>query len=160
MFLPAFLKKWLDPRLSKPVGIQPVKFVGWSQYMQEVRKKAQLHLSGPKQSEVIAIIGLLDLSGPDFFPPNAVTIADRHSAGKKYVEKRVVKLGRFHQFFAIHEVEAWLLSSPELFPQFRSEIEAIANPEEVNDAQPPSKFLSGRYQAKLKRRYEKVTDGG
>ena len=27
--LPAFLKRWLDPRLESPVGIQTVRFDGW-----------------------------------------------------------------------------------------------------------------------------------
>ena len=29
--VPSFLKRWLDPRLSKPIGIQSVRFDGWAE---------------------------------------------------------------------------------------------------------------------------------
>jgi len=61
--LPAFFKRWLDPRLSTPVGIKPVKFQGWSDLCQGVKTKANTYLNGPDKDEIIAVISLLDLYG-------------------------------------------------------------------------------------------------
>jgi hypothetical protein len=35
--VPAFLKRWLDPRLPQPVGIKPVRFDGWAELVADVR---------------------------------------------------------------------------------------------------------------------------
>ncbi len=35
--IPAFLKRWLDPRLSQPVGIKPVRFKGSGDYLKNWR---------------------------------------------------------------------------------------------------------------------------
>ncbi len=37
--LPAFLKRWLDPRLTRPIRITSVRFEGWGHYREEVAKK-------------------------------------------------------------------------------------------------------------------------
>ncbi len=31
--LPQFLKKWLDPRIKKPVGIRTIRFEGWPELL-------------------------------------------------------------------------------------------------------------------------------
>ncbi len=69
--LPAFLKRWLDPQLPKPVRITPVRFEGWRDYVKEIEKKVALGLSGKMGADVIAAIGLLDLYGPTFYPEDA-----------------------------------------------------------------------------------------
>ncbi len=51
-----FLKRWLDPRLSQPVGIQPVPFDGYADLLNKMATKARMHLEGPKESEIIAVI--------------------------------------------------------------------------------------------------------
>jgi hypothetical protein len=42
--LPPFLKRWLDPRLERPIGIFPVRFEGNMAYLREVGRKSGLHL--------------------------------------------------------------------------------------------------------------------
>lgn len=61
--LPNFLKRWLDPRLGKPIGIKPVGFAGWPELVKDAPTKARLHLNN---NDVIAVISLLDLYGPTF----------------------------------------------------------------------------------------------
>ena len=57
--LPAFLKRWLDARLMKPVGIRVVRFEGWPELVKDAAKKAKLHLNGPCKEDIIAVISLL-----------------------------------------------------------------------------------------------------
>ena len=64
--LPAFLKRWFDERLEKPVGIKAVKFEGWSDLYQGVKTKADTYLNGPDNDDIVAVTSLLDLYGPIF----------------------------------------------------------------------------------------------
>lgn len=158
--LPAFLKRWLDPQLPQPVGMQTVRFDGWAELRKDVRKKANLYLHGPQRDEILAVIGLLDLYGPTFYPSHLVNAEDRNSWAKKEIEDEV-NHPRFRQFFSVHEVEAWLLSQPELFPpEVRKALPGkIAQPESVNFQQPPGKLLEQLFKAKLKQTYKKITHG-
>jgi hypothetical protein len=158
--LPEFLKRWLDPRLGKPVGIKPVRFEGWNELVKDTPKKAVMHLTGPDKDEIIAVIALLDLYGPTFYPDKMKTADERFDWAKKDLEKKVDH-PRFFQFFAVHETEAWLLSAPELFPtEVRKAFPAKAvNPERVNFDEPPAKLLERLYSLKTDRRYKKVTTG-
>jgi len=158
--LPAFLKRWLDPQLPHRVGVQTVRFEGWSEFKKDVRKKALLHLNGPQRDQILAVIGLLDLYGPSFYPNHLTSAVDRNVWGKRSIEDEVDH-PKFRQFFSVHEVEAWLLSQPELFPNaVRHAFPGrIAQPESVNFQEPPSQLLQNLYQAKLKQTYKKVTYG-
>ena len=158
--LPAFLKRWLDPQLPKPVGMQTVRFEGWAELRKDVRKRAHLHLGGPQRDEILAVIGLLDLYGPTFYPSHLVHAEDRNKWARKEIEDEVDH-PRFRQFFSVHDVEAWLLSQPELFP---IEVQKafpgkIAQPESVNFQQPPGKLLEQLFKEKLKHTYKKITHG-
>ena len=64
-------------------------------------------------------------------------------------------------FFAVHEVEAWFLSDPSLFPdKVRQAIRSKArNPEDVNFTHPPKALLKKLYREKMKREYKEVTQG-
>ena len=55
-----FLKRWLDPRLEKPVGIKPVCFSGYAQLVRKVVTKARMYLDGPRRDENVdhAVHGL------------------------------------------------------------------------------------------------------
>lgn len=160
--IPEFLRRGLNPRLKQRVGIQYVKFEGCGDYVAGFAKKVRMYLKGPKAEEIIAIVGLLDLYGlPNNFFPNHLTEAqDRYEWGKRRLEGEVGQ-EKFRQFFAVHELEAWLLSEPNLFaPEVRNAFPGNAvNPEAVNFQQPPSKLLKKLYLEKLKRRYGKVVDG-
>jgi hypothetical protein len=156
----AFLKRWLDPQLSQPVGIQSVAFDGYADLMRKMSTKARMHLQGPKRSEVVAVIGLLDLYGPTFYPLDRTTVDERFAWAKEHFEKEV-NLEKFHLFFAVHEFEAWLLSQPDIFSRditnaFPSKIE---HPERVNFAEPPAKLLDRVFQQQTRRNYKKTTYG-
>jgi len=155
--LAPFLKRWLDPRLPKPVGLQPVRFEGWADLVKNSPTKANLYLSQP---DVIAVIALLDLYGPTIYPEDRNTPAERYQWGKEFLEREVNK-SNFLQFFAVHEVEAWLLSDPSIFPDsIKSSIQKISDsPEEINNTKPPAKRLDDIYKKQTKKRYMKTTCG-
>jgi hypothetical protein len=154
-----FLGRWLNARLSKNVGFTPVHHEGWHQLVKDARIKTDLHLNHPRRGkDVIAVVGLLDLYGPDFYPPTAQTVAERYEAGKKHMEK-LVGNERFFQFFAVHEIEAWLLSDPGRFrSEVRSEVNKLcSSPETIDSGNPPSKRLNELYRTKFKNAtYDKV----
>lgn len=120
----------------------------------------QLH--DPQAREIIAVIGLLDLYGlpKNFFPANLSGFNDRYAWAKQELESRVGQ-SNFRQFFAVHELEAWLLSDPNIFPKEVKEgfPASIANPETVNFNQPPAVLLEKLYGAKLKKSYQKPVSG-
>lgn len=154
--IPAFLKRWLDSRLSRPVGVKPVSFQGSGEYLKSFSQRAKRDLDS---GGLIAVIGLLDLYGaPLPFPPNSTTDA-KYTWAKTDLENRVGH-ARFRQHFAVHETEAWLLSEPGIFPAIiRDRLESSANrPESVNFLQPPAKLLQQVYRANG-REYKKVVDG-
>ncbi|MCP4592920.1 MAG: DUF4276 family protein [bacterium] len=158
--LPRFLKHWLDPQLGSPVSVKAVQFKGWAKYDKDVGQKAQLYLQGYGHEEVIAVIGLLDLYGPDIYPRGITSASERVRWATKHFEQKVGHQ-RFRQFFAVHETEAWLLSQPELFSRrVRSALpQGIQNPESVDFDKPPSRRLNDAYKQGRERAYKKVVDG-
>ena len=158
--LPAFLKRWLDARLMKPVGIRVVRFEGWPELVKDVAKKAKMHLNGPCKEAIIAVISLLDLYGPTFYPETSKESSQRYDWAKQYMEQ-LVSEQKFFQFFAVHEVEAWLLSDPEIFPQKVKNAfpKKIDRPETVNFTEPPAKLLERLYSLHTHRSYKKVVHG-
>lgn len=158
--LPKFLKRWLDPRLDKSVGIKTVRFEGWQELVKDTPQKALMHHNGPDRDDIIAVIALLDLYGPTFYPKKLKTADERCDWAKVELEKKV-NHPKFQQFFAVHETEAWLLSNPDLFPiEVKKALPAkAANPETVNFDEPPAKLLERLYSLKTGRRYKKVTNG-
>ena len=155
--LPAFLKRWLDARLIKPVGIRVVRFEGWPELVKDVAKKAKMHLNGPCKENVIAVISLLDLYGQTFYPETSRESSQRYDWAKQYMEQ-LVSEPKFFQFFAVYEVEAWLLSEPEIFPQKVKNAfpKKIDRPETVNFTEPPAKLLERLYSLHTHRSYKKV----
>ncbi len=157
----AFLKRWIDPQLKHPVGIQVVSFNGYAELARKMVAKAKDHLQGPRQSEIIAVVGLLDLYGPDFYPSDLTGTAERYNWGKAHFE-REVNLERFRMFFAVHELEAWLLSQPDIFPKdVKNALPSakISQPERVNFNEPPAKLLDRIYKQTTKKNYKKTTYG-
>ena len=155
----AFLKRWLDARLEKPVGVQTVRFEGWPELVAGCAVHANKHLDGPKK-DVIAVIGLLDLYGPTIYPASKVKAAERSAWAKADLEKKVNR-AEFSQHFAVHETEAWLLSDPTIFPvEVRKALaDKYPHPERVNSEEPSAKLLDKLYKAELKRGYRKTVDG-
>ncbi len=159
--IPTFLKRYLDPKLSQPVGIKPVRFDGWAELVKDVARKSRMYLNDPKQkSEILGVISLLDLHGPTFYPSHAKSPAARHDWAKGHLEKEV-GLDKFYQFFAVHEIEAWLLSDPDLFPPpVKKAFPAVVKtPEKVDFDEPPKKLLQRLYLEKARQTYKNVTHG-
>jgi hypothetical protein len=158
--LPGFFKRWLDPKLRERVGIKVVRFEGCAELWRDGPQKARLYLEGPGNQDIIAVISLLDLYGLDIFPYDIRTAQDRYTWAKVEMEIRVDH-PKFHQFFAVHETEAWLLSEPEIFPAaVKNALSAwTASPENINFDEPPSKLLDRLYRNKLKQTYKKTTHG-
>lgn len=157
--LPQFIKRWLDPQLSKPIGIKIVRFDGWPELIKDAPLKAKMHLNGPGNDEIIAVISLLDLYGPTFYPATCTNSTSRYDWAKNKIETDVGQ-ARFFQFFAVHEVEAWLLSEPKIFPYpVQSVLSKIPNPETVNFDEPPAKLLERLYPSHIGRSYKKVVHG-
>lgn len=155
-----FLKRWLDKRLPKPVGISTVRFEGWSELVREAPKRTQTYLEkAPNRQGVIAVIGLIDLYGPSFYPDSIVGVEDKYAWGKKYIED-LVGHPRYYQFFAVHEIEAWLLSDLNDFPPAvkKALADKAKSPETINFDEPPAKLLNRIYQRETKRVYKKVTE--
>lgn len=158
--VPAFLKRWLDPRLAQPVGIKPVRFDGWSELVEDVVQRAQFYLDDRASSgDIIAVVSLLDLYGPTFYPKDAETVSARELWGRGHIE-RLVGREKFRHFFAVHETEAWLLSQPEIFPSGVQDRIPNKPPEDVNFDEPPAYLLDRVYRQVKRRKYKKVVYGG
>ena len=158
--LPSFLKRWLDPRLPEPVGIQAVRFEGWQEFRKKIRTKAHMHLEGPAKEKIIAAIGLLDLYGPTFYPSLLHSADERCNWAVQHLQGQVSH-PKFRMFFAVHELEAWILSQPLLLPpEVSGSLSAkVENPEAVNFVEPPAKLLDRLYRKKLGRHYKKRVYG-
>jgi hypothetical protein len=154
--LPLFLKRWLDPRLSRPVTVKPVNLQGSGNYLKIFAQRAAKDLEA---SRLIAIIGLLDLYGLPLPGLTNLSTDEKYTWAKAELERRAGH-PRFRQHFAVHETEAWLLSDPEIFPPaIRDRLERYARqPESVNLDEPPAKLLHRVYQAGG-RSYQKVVHG-
>ena len=156
----AFLKRWLDPRLDKNAGIQAVRFDGWAEMVKDLPVKVPMYLHGPSADKIIAVMALLDLYGPTFYPDHLTSPQERMDWAVNDLCNRVGE-ERFRMFFAVHDVEAWLLSDPSIFalPVARALPGKVRQPESVNFDEPPAKLLERLYPRKQNRYYKKVTDG-
>jgi len=159
--LPNLLKRCLEEQIERPVGIRAVNFNGWSNLWRDARQKANFYLRGAGQSQdIVAVVSLLDLYGPDIYPPHLESAQQRLQWAKAKIENEVTH-ERFRHYFAVHELEAWLFSQPEIFPiETRKDVHALsANPEEVNFDRTPKRRLHEIYEHRLKRGYQPRVDG-
>jgi hypothetical protein len=150
----------LDPRLPQAVGIQVVRFDGWSELYRDASNKAHLYLNGSGSEEIIAVIALLDLYGPTFYPKGQQSVEERYRWGVNESQNKVNDR-RFRAYFAVYELEAWLLSNPGLFLQEVADKfpSGVREPERVNFDTPPAKLLEHLYFQHLKRHYGRAVDG-
>jgi len=143
--LPVFLHKWLDTRLNNRVRIDPIKFRGWADLVKNSPQSALLELNGPEKDEIIAVISLFDLYGPDhddFYPAGRKNSRERYNWAKQELEKRVNHI-KFRQFFAVHETEAWLLSDPTIFPSAGPAADAASTGNFQHDDEGPARKKTG-----------------
>ncbi len=155
-----FLKRWLDHRLSRPVGIKIDRFEGYGHFWRKAPEKARHHLEGPQRSEIIAVIGLLDLYGPKFYPDHTRNAQERYEWGVGEMVRKVDRAA-FRMFFAVHETEAWILSQPSVLPFTPSnpETSRMRTPEAINFREPPSALLHRLYEANERGAFKKTTHG-
>lgn len=143
--LPHFFHHWLDPQLPEQskVGIQAVKFQGVSNYLDDLPKKVELHLTERRADFVFGLVDLYGLPPDRFDFSKCDTVKEKVIAARKVIRQLVPAefANRFRQHFAVHEVEAWLLAYPQKFPEkIRTQIKK-RQPEDVNFNEPPAKFL-------------------
>ena len=156
----AFLKRWLDPQLQSPVGIATVRYNGYGDLLRDVAKRAKTMLNDPRDGrDIIAVVSLLDYYGPSFPYPRGVDGTDERCRwAKAHLESRVDD-ARFRHFFAIHEFEAWLLSTPSLFPREVQRHLPRQAPETVNTNTPPKTLLRELYRLHTGRNYKETVNG-
>lgn len=158
--LPTFLKRWLDPQLPQPIGLHAVRLAGASHYLGNVAKRTRSHLTNDE--DAIAVFGLLDLYGLQFDYPKHADRDQKINWARAQIVNRVDPALRpkFRQHFAVHEIEAWLLADPRLFPTIKLP-DKCARPEEINFNEPPSKLLDRLFKERENRRryrgYDKIT---
>jgi Domain of unknown function (DUF4276) len=151
--LPDLFGRWLDGKGSA-AEIKAINFKGVGSYLREFSKRARRDLSG---TYVQRIIGLVDLYGSRLSFPDG-SVDEKYSWAKGELEQRVGD-PRFHQHFAVHETEAWLLSGENLFPQPIDVRLPKTPPEAINFQNPPGTVLQNLYSMHLDRNYGKVVDG-
>lgn len=144
--LPGFFHRWLDPQLPPQhlVGITAEKFHGVSNYLDDLAQKIEIFLS---ERGANFIIGIVDLYG---LPPNRIDLSKCNNVQEKIAQAKAritdlvpVKFRtRFHQHFAVHEVEAWLLADPDVWPPAVRDQILKRHPEQVNFNEPPAAFLN------------------
>jgi hypothetical protein len=158
--LPPLVRRWLDRCCTDRVGVTAVKFDGWADYTDHIQRKVEFHLGPNRAPDLLGGIGVLDLYGPTFYPPNVVGANDRKLWAKTMLEQKVGN-PLFRQHMAVHELEAWLLSHPDIFPRDIATAirNKVVNPETVNFNTPPAKFLDKLYWEKARRTYRKIIDG-
>jgi hypothetical protein len=107
------------------------------------------------------VIGLLGLYGPAFYPDHLESAQKRIEWATDFLQRRASE-ERFRMFFAVHELEAWLLSDPTIFPEpVRKAFPGnIQKPETINFETPPKALLEKLYAEKQKKHYKELVDGG
>ncbi len=153
--LPDFIKRWLDPRLQKRVGLSVVSCGGNQKLVNDIERKARNILGDPK---VIGVIGLLDLYADPITKPTGAPICERYDAGVKHFQD-MVDDKRFRMHYAVHETEAWLFSDSTIFPDTVQPGLPGGNPEGIDSGNPPSKRLDSLYDRTLRRNYREIVDG-
>ena len=158
--LSGFLSNWLNSATTQRVGVNVIRFQGGGEFKNKLASAARRHLNGPSNFDLIAVVGILDLYGVNYYPNHVSTVRERYDWLCQHFENEVGST-KFHMFCAVHELEAWILSQPENLPSDvkRALPGRARNPESVNFDNPPSKLLQRLYRQRLRRDYKKIVDG-
>lgn len=151
-----FFQRWLTGKVEQLPAVVAVNTKGCDNHTKDCAQKAQLYLN---QADVLAVIGLLDLHGPTY-PPHCATVDQKRAHLRGKLEKEV-NSEKFRQHFAIHELEAWLLSDPDIFPAEvkKALAKKSARPEALCGNDLPSGLLKRLYREKIDRDYKKRSHG-
>jgi len=160
LVLAEWIGRWLNPQLSAPVDIKVFSLGGNRRFLKEIVRNVRKTLGSRGNKDIVACIGLLDLYRFPDFRKDVRSVPDRYTWAQKKVQDSVAR-PRFRMYFAVHELEAWLLSQSSVFdPALRNEIARLGpRPEDVDFDYPPAKRLDTLYMDKLKHKYGKKVDG-
>ncbi|MBD3177352.1 MAG: DUF4276 family protein [Armatimonadia bacterium] len=154
--LPGLLERALRPRTQPDLRVRCVSHRGLHLMLRELPAVVARQLAGG----AACVVAIADLSDPQSYPEGLDT------AGKADHLKRQMAPGctdpRVVRAVAVWDLEAWLLSEPEVFEH--QEIQAAArgwgaDPEMVDHQQPPGKRLEQLFPQVLGRPYQKIIDG-
>ncbi len=157
--LSSFIKRTLDTNIK----ISIINFKGSGNFIKEIKRKVWLQIQSPQKDDIIFTFGLLDWHGfKDKLPNNVKNMIEGPEAGSQYIEN-LVHQDKFKMFFAVYELEAWLLSEPDIFPnkiinELKNRISS-KRPEEINFNEPPSKLINQLYIKHLNSNFKKVVNG-
>ena len=152
--------RWIEAKTGKRVAVRIVVFRGNADYLATITRKVHVQLDSPVNHDAIGV-GLLDLYGLPIRGLKGLPDVDsRYHHAKRGVEQKV-KHKRFHQFFAVHETEAWLLGDPECLPSdIRSKLhDCFDRPETVDMDDPPSARIKRAYLQTMPKSYKKAIMG-
>lgn len=158
--LPGFLGRWLNPKLTRPVGIRVDNMRSSATLLREIVRRSKTHLSSPVAANDLAgVIGLVDFRDVPF-PPKCKSVLSRYAWITEKVQREVAH-PRFRMHCAVHELEAWILSQPGILPTAVADAlpKKASNPEELNFDRPPSRILQRLYWEKRRHRFMKTIDG-
>jgi hypothetical protein len=159
--LRGFLRRWLDGQINTRVGIDSVRLEGIDEFVSGVRTKIHTHSNSEKAGNAIGYIGLADVYRFPGYPDSATSVEQRCDWARKKMLRKVDH-PKFRMHFAVHEVEAWLLSDPDIFPEAVKKAlpgRASHEPEAVDFDEPPGKLLRRLYREKLGQEYKKRVNG-
>ena len=154
--LQQFLDRFLNKKLENRVGVKIAIAVS----LKDLKIKATNYLTSPNSSDYIAVIGLRDLYGFEEIKRGNRSKDEFYTYAIDKIEKEINQ-PKFKMFFAVHELEAWLFSQPDIFHRkIQSQIKHIGSqPEQINFDHPPAKLLGEIYRNHLGKNYGKTTDG-
>jgi hypothetical protein len=154
--LPSFLGRWLNEQLGRRVGVRPDEVSG----LKDLKTKAVKYIDAPRSDDIIAVVGLLDIYGFMEIERRSRPVDEFCNSAANEITSSVSR-PEFRMFFAVHELEAWLLSQPDVLPpEIKKALPGNAgDPESVDFDEPPSKLLTRLYREKRRSPYRKVIDG-
>ena len=99
LFVEGDTERRLDPRITRPIRIAPVKFDGSGDYRKYFARRAKRFLAS---EDCFAVIGLLDLYGSGLAYSDTASRDAKYDWAKRKLERDVGD-PHFRQHFAVHE---------------------------------------------------------
>lgn len=156
-----FLQRYLNKHLEINVGVRAIDREGVAELIKDLPAITDKWLDKKHSGDVIGVFGFADLYGlPVDYPKSITTVSAKIKWAKSEIEKSITQKS-FRMFFAVHELEAWLLSDLSIFPTNVKRVlsKDKRKPENVNFDEPPAKLLKRVYYKETNRNYKKVTNG-
>jgi len=153
-----FFQRYLQSNNIQHIGIDIPPPSGSGFFQARYLKRVRTILDQPK-NDVIAVLGLADF----LKFPKLIECPKQHEDQATQIQwlktelERAVDDSRFQMFFAVYEIEAWLLSQPAIFAaSIASKLGSIPQPENIPE---PYKFINDSYLSVTRKEYDKVIHG-